>query len=112
MSNELSVQATLPIRGSGDSTAPPRMTVPTQEPEAKPVPLFVNPSFTFDPTVGLVVIDFHDDKGEVSSSIPSQRQLDAYRAHREIPPGHEAPPPQNNPAEHRAAHSKAAAGHP
>jgi hypothetical protein len=88
MSNTLSIQTSLPILGPGDSTAPARSTAPAsvQEP-AKAVPLFVNPSFQFDGPVGLVVIEFHDETGKVTSSIPNQRQLNAYRTHQETPPG-------------------------
>ena len=89
MSNTLSIQPGLPLHGSGDSTVPIRNTSPTPAPAPaeKPVPLFVNPSFQFDSTVGLVVIDFHDDARRVISSIPSQQQLDAYRSHRAVLPG-------------------------
>jgi hypothetical protein len=92
MSNMLSIQPGLPPGGSGDNTAPPRNNAPAATPAAKPIPLFVNPSFQFDSTVGLVVIDFHDNNGRVTNSIPSQQQLDAYRSHRAAPPG-EGPPP-------------------
>jgi hypothetical protein len=96
MSNMLSIQPGLPLRGSGDSTAPPRNTAPPPgpppAPAAKPVPLFVNPSFQFDSSVGLVVVDFHDDTGRVTNSIPSQQQLDAYRSHRATLP-RQGPPP-------------------
>jgi hypothetical protein len=88
----LSIQPGLPLRGSGDSTAPTRNTAPPPVPAAKPVPLFVNPSFQFDSTVGLVVVDFHDRTGRVTNSIPSQQQLDAYRSHRASLP-RAGPPP-------------------
>ena len=38
-----------------------------------------NPSAHFDPSVGLVVLEFHDSAGAVSHSIPSAEQLRAYR---------------------------------
>jgi hypothetical protein len=92
MSNLLSIQPGLPPRGSGDSAAPTRNLAPAPAPVPKPVPLFVNPSFQYDSTVGLVVIDFHDNTGRVTNSIPSQQQLDAYRSHRAFLP-REGPPP-------------------
>jgi hypothetical protein len=93
MSNMMSIQPGLPLHGSGDSTSPARTPAPSPAaPAAKPVPLFVNPSFQFDSTVGLVVVAFHDTTGRVTNSIPSQQQLDAYRSHRETPPG-EGPAP-------------------
>jgi hypothetical protein len=93
MSNQLAIQAGLPVGGSGDVIPPTRTAEAVQAPAAKPVPLFVNPSFQFDPTVGLVVIGFHDDKGILTSSIPSQKQLAAYRDHQATPPGEPAPQP-------------------
>ncbi len=92
MSNQLSIQAGLSVAGSGDNTAPTRNVEAAQAPATKPVPLFVNPSFQFDPTVGLVVIEFHDSKGAISNSIPSQRQLAAYRNHQATPPGEQTAP--------------------
>jgi len=98
------IQAGLPIAGSG---APSTGSTPNQAPAApvvKPVQLFVNPSYQFDPTVGLVVIEFHDNTGAVSNSIPSQRQLEAYRTGQEIPPTEQPSPTP------RAADGKTAAG--
>jgi hypothetical protein len=93
MSNDLSIQAKLPILGSGDLAAPPRgnsaKPVATT-PEAKPVKLYVNPAMVFDPTVGMVVMEFHDDTGALTNSVPTQRQLAAYRTHQEAPPGQTA----------------------
>src|SRR5271163_4683313 len=95
MSNALLIQAGLPIAGSG---APSTGSAPNETPATpvvKPVQLFVNPSYQFDPTVGLVVLEFHDNTGAVSNSIPSQRQLEAYRTGQETPPtGQPTPTPQ------------------
>jgi hypothetical protein len=91
MSNPISIPATLPVSGPGDGVTPSRIPVSEQGQAVKPVPLFVNPSFQFDPTVGIVVINFHDDKGTLTSSIPNQRQLAAYRSHREALPGDQSP---------------------
>ena len=102
MSNLLSIQPGLPLRGSGDSTAPIRNSAPAAAPAPKPVPLFVNPSFKFDSTVGLVVIDFHDETGRVTNSIPSQQQLDAYRSHRATLPGEGPAPIAHSPSTENA----------
>jgi hypothetical protein len=51
-----------------------------------------------------VVIEFHDNTGAVSNSIPSQRQLEAYRTGQEIPPTEQPSPTP------RAADGKTAAG--
>jgi hypothetical protein len=38
-----------------------------------------NPSLQLDPALGLVVIQFRNDAGDVTASIPSERQLQAYQ---------------------------------
>jgi hypothetical protein len=38
-----------------------------------------NPSLHLDESLGLVVLEFHNDAGTVTRSIPSTDQLDAYR---------------------------------
>jgi hypothetical protein len=67
---------------------------------------FPNPRLRLDPGLGMVVIEFRDDGGEVTNSIPSQRQLDAYRMHQEAPGTAQpdtptrpqaTPPPENAP---------------
>jgi hypothetical protein len=106
MSNPLSFQAVAPIAGSGArslSALPARAQTPVA-PAAKPVPLYVNPSYQFDPTVGLVVIEFHDNAGTLTNSIPTQRQLEAYRTHQETPPG------EGTPSIPQAANGKTTAG--
>jgi hypothetical protein len=39
-----------------------------------------SPTLRYDAAVGILVIDFHNDAGQVTNSIPTQRQLDAYRS--------------------------------
>ena len=43
-------------------------------------PLF-NPSLHVDVALNLVVLQFVDDNGDVTNSIPSPKQLKAYREH-------------------------------
>jgi hypothetical protein len=43
-----------------------------------------------DPALGVVVVAFHDEHGAVTTTIPTQQQLDAYRTwertHGQTPP--------------------------
>lgn len=93
MSNSLSLQANLAPFGAtaARSTVAPKAAATPEAPrvaipEAKAPKLYVNPDYRFDPTTGLVVIEFHDSTGNLTNSIPSQRQLDAYRTHQRTPP--------------------------
>ncbi|WP_291295123.1 hypothetical protein [Elioraea sp.] len=40
----------------------------------------VNPSLRFDQKLGIVVVEFFNDSGELANSAPSPRQLRAYEA--------------------------------
>lgn len=94
MPNELSIQGVTPIGPAGDTTTEQKSDARTFSPAPPqtmaPQP-FVNPSLRLDAALGLVVIEFRDDGGAITSSIPSQRQLEAYRAHAQPPPSQEAP---------------------
>lgn len=84
MASDLSIQPRPPFHGASESPVPVRAAVPPTAGVAangKPAELFANPGFRFDPAAGLVVIEFLDNAGKVTDSIPSQRQLDAYRSH-------------------------------
>lgn len=59
----------------------------SQTPAAKPTQPYTNPALRLDPALGLVVIEFHDDAGELTRSIPNQRQIEAYRMHDKTLPG-------------------------
>jgi len=50
----------------------------TLEPPAVAVPVF-NPRLRLDPELNLVVLEFRTGTGELRDSIPSPRELDAYR---------------------------------
>ena len=62
-----------PVRAPRTTTAEPRA--------AEPRP-YVNPTLRLDADAGLVVMEFRDDNGTVTT-IPNERQLAAYRAHQE-----------------------------
>jgi hypothetical protein len=82
MPSDLSVKAVGPVLGASENPAEPKpekFTPPAQAPPTPPAVLVANPSLRFDPVSGLVVIEFHDQAGDVTTSIPTLRQLEAYR---------------------------------
>lgn len=95
MPTDLSVQAVGPVLGSSENPAQPKpetFTPPAQAPPA-PAPVMVaNPTLRFDAASGLVVIEYHDEAGDVTTSIPTLRQLEAYRQWNRPLPGQAAGP--------------------
>ena len=83
MINPLTPLASPPIRPTAESNSPAQPGTPA----AKPAPLYVNPDLKFDPAVGILVLEYHNDAGALTNSIPSQKQLDAYRYHQTPLPG-------------------------
>lgn len=83
MTHDLSIQPLAAARTGSDSGTDPTMATarelpPQTGPTPAPSPI-TNPSFRLDPALGLVVIEFRNDAGAVTSSIPSERQLQAYQ---------------------------------
>src|ERR1700733_1805968 len=81
MPSDVSVKAVGSVPSASENPAGPqseKFTPPAQAPPA-PTPLVANPSLRFDAASGLVVIEFHDQAGDVTTSIPTVRQLEAYR---------------------------------
>ena len=64
----------------------------TAEPKAAGPPP-PSPTLRFDASADMLVIEFHNDAGAVTDSIPTQQQLEAYRSHAEY-----GPPPASQPA--------------
>jgi hypothetical protein len=64
---------------------------PAQATPAAPTILVANPTLRFDVASGLVVIEFHDEAGAITTSVPTLRQLEAYRLHSQTTPN-QAPP--------------------
>jgi hypothetical protein len=81
MPNDITVQPAATVRPTGDSLgemkSSPTARAPPQ-PMAAPLPT-PNPTLRLDPALGMVVIEFHDTTGALTTSIPSQRQLAAYQ---------------------------------
>jgi hypothetical protein len=82
MTNDLSVQPVAVARiGSDSGTDPPMATARESPPQVESAPApspITNPSLRLDPALGLVVIQFRNDAGAVTS-IPSERQIEAYQ---------------------------------
>lgn len=65
----------LPPQGAGaerDAGAAP--------PPPVPAPATPNPRLRLDGSLGMVVIEFRDTAGGIANTIPSPRQMEAYRA--------------------------------
>jgi hypothetical protein len=78
MPNDISLPAITAVRAGGASAAEQRL--PAADPaQATPSPPVVNPSLRLDAGLGLVVIEFRNESGEITTSIPSQRQLQEYQ---------------------------------
>ena len=81
MSNDITVQPVATVRPTGDSLdemkISPTARAPPQ-PVSTPLPT-PNPTLRLDPALGMVVIEFHNTSGALTTSIPSQHQLAAYQ---------------------------------
>ena len=81
MSNDIAFQPVATVRPTGDSLdemkISPTARAPPQ-PVSTPLPT-PNPTLRLDPALGMVVIEFHNTSGALTTSIPSQRQLAAYQ---------------------------------
>jgi len=92
----------LTISGAGTPIAPPDRArsyepAPTTTDLPKPSgsgPPPPSPTLRFDASLGILVIEFHNDAGQVANTIPTQRQLDAYRSRAES-----GAPPQTTPTD-------------
>ena len=58
---------------AGAAAAPPTTPLPAAVPEP-------SPRMRLDPALGLVVLEFRDHQGQVVQTLPSERQLAAYRS--------------------------------
>ncbi len=67
-----------PPAGQAGTAAPATAPGEPAAPAAPGVPL-VNPRMRIEAALNLVVLEFRDGDGTVSRSIPSAREIDAYR---------------------------------
>ncbi len=67
-------------------TAPPLRSLREEAATSSPAPdstpqaVIPNPALRLDAQLGLVVLEFRDETGRVEQSLPTKRELDAYRA--------------------------------
>ena len=54
------------------------------------LPDLPNPSMHLDPQLGVMVLQFHSSNGQVTNTLPTQQQLDAYRAFGVPKPGEDS----------------------
>lgn len=71
-----------PLTASGSATiqapvAPPRPSDASAAPAPAPQP--ANPQLRIDPALNIVVLEFRGADGAVRHSLPTARELDAYR---------------------------------
>lgn len=95
MPNELNVKAITGVTGGAENPAEPQPEAPgpaTHAPQAQSASPMPNPQLRLDPALGLVVIEFRDASGTVTTSIPSQRQLNAYRMWDQMQPASDGLP--------------------
>lgn len=80
MSNDLTVPSITTAAAAAEPAGQAKAVVSVSAVDIKPVtPVEPNPSLELDPALGLVVIQFRNDSGAVTDSIPSERQLAAYQ---------------------------------
>lgn len=77
MPNDLSISAVGPVIPVSSRTSQTQ-AAPRPNPTAERV--LPNPSLRLEAALGLVVIEFRNDRGTIETSYPSERQLAAYRA--------------------------------
>jgi hypothetical protein len=82
MPNDITVQPVAAVRSAGDASDEMKISPTARAPPSQPVvtpPPTPNPTMRLDPALGMVVIEFHNTSGALTTSIPSQRQLAAYQ---------------------------------
>ncbi len=90
MPSDLSIGAVAADPAVTDTQAA-RSAVVSPAPSANSTPGTPNPTLQLNAALGLVVIEFLSKTGAITTSIPTQRELAAYRDGTAEPPG--TPPP-------------------
>lgn len=106
MPSDLTIRAVSAAAGPSENVVQPKPESVVPPANASPPqtgPPIINPTLHFDAALGLVVIEFRDAAGKVTTSIPTQRQMEAYRMWNAPLPGGSAPPAPARAATHRKA---------
>ncbi|MCX8135331.1 MAG: hypothetical protein N3D18_15380 [Roseococcus sp.] len=69
-----------PIRALPVIAARPAAPAAVEASPAEVAPPPPNPTLRIEPALGMVVLEVRDAAGEVVRSVPSERELEAYRA--------------------------------
>jgi hypothetical protein len=78
--SDIAIHLTAPRAAPAEvGRVPPSPPASAAVPGAPPISARPNPAIRLDGALGLVVIEFRDASGAVTSTIPSERQLAAYR---------------------------------
>jgi hypothetical protein len=78
MPSDLTVSPVSAVGAAYDNTQPAQNEATALPAPPAPASFVTNPSYQLDPALNLVVIQLHNKAGDLVSSIPSQRHLQAY----------------------------------
>lgn len=81
MPNDMTIPAVKAVTTNPDPPASRSSGSKRAEPVPAAASPYVNPTLRLDGELGLVVMEFRDDSGSLTTTIPSERQIEAYRAH-------------------------------
>lgn len=78
MPSDITIASTLPpsVIQAANTRNVGAMAVPVQ---AASSPMHPNPSYHIDPALNMVVIEFMSARGQITNSLPTPQQLDAYQ---------------------------------
>ncbi|MFC0408745.1 hypothetical protein [Roseomonas elaeocarpi] len=79
MLDALRLSAGSAVAPAGSLTAPAAQPATAAAATPSATPLSPNPKITFDPEIDRLVMEFRDSDGKVQSSLPSAKELQAYR---------------------------------
>jgi hypothetical protein len=81
MPSDIRIQSVPPLSSVNEAVVEPKAaSYPlSAATDLSTAPAMANPSLRLDPSLGLVVLEFHSGSGAVTTSIPSQHQLEAYQ---------------------------------